>query len=199
MIEWITKKGEDGRKRHIHIGSGSGSRDGRYRHHFGLTVRPERSGGDLEYEGTVRNPKDGVQSARKHVYDKEFHGISPNDIKEEYFYYSPEGNAIDEDKFRRDGGSFDYIAEGPTGKFQVNAEVEWKSSHWALSGIGNWMDGKDAGKEPQNQHLYREGAEPRERKKFEDEYGKKKGGYVYGAVVGKVKRERESKARKAKR
>ena len=42
-------------------------------------------------------------------------------------------------------------------------------------------------------HLYREGAEPSERRKFEREYGKKKGDYVYGAVVGKVARERAAK------
>ena len=38
-------------------------------------------------------------------------------------------------------------------------------------------------------HLYRNGAKYREQKKFEKEYGKEKGDYVYGAVVGKVKRE----------
>jgi hypothetical protein len=41
-------------------------------------------------------------------------------------------------------------------------------------------------------HLYRNGAKYGERKKFEAEYGKKKGDYVYGAVVGKVRRERGS-------
>ncbi len=45
-------------------------------------------------------------------------------------------------------------------------------------------------------HLYRKGAEARERRKFEKEYGKKKGDYVYGATVGKVKREREAKKRR---
>lgn len=44
-------------------------------------------------------------------------------------------------------------------------------------------------------HLYRKGAEARERRKFEKEYGKK-GDYVYGATVGKVKREREAKKRR---
>ena len=34
-------------------------------------------------------------------------------------------------------------------------------------------------------------------KKFEMEYGKKKGDYVYGATVGKVKREREGRANTA--
>ena len=46
-------------------------------------------------------------------------------------------------------------------------------------------------------HLYRNGAKYREQKKFEREYGKKKGDYVYGAVVGKVKR--EQLARRGKR
>ena len=45
-------------------------------------------------------------------------------------------------------------------------------------------------------HLYRDGAASHERRKFEREYGKKKGDYVYGAVVGKVRRERLAKGRK---
>jgi hypothetical protein len=44
-------------------------------------------------------------------------------------------------------------------------------------------------------HLYRNGAKYYQKKKFEKRYGKKKGDYVYGAVVGKVKREREKKRR----
>jgi hypothetical protein len=40
-------------------------------------------------------------------------------------------------------------------------------------------------------HLYKNGAKYREKKKFEREYGPKKGDYVYGATVGKVRRERE--------
>ena len=42
-------------------------------------------------------------------------------------------------------------------------------------------------------HLYKNGAESAERRKFEQEYGKEKGDYVYGAVVGKVKREQLAK------
>jgi len=42
-------------------------------------------------------------------------------------------------------------------------------------------------------HLYRNGAKYREIKIFESRYGKKKGDYIYGAVVGKIKRERERK------
>ncbi|MCL4339699.1 MAG: hypothetical protein M1388_01055 [Thaumarchaeota archaeon] len=42
-------------------------------------------------------------------------------------------------------------------------------------------------------HLYRHGAKNRERRSFEKRYGKKKGRYIYGAVVGKVKRERTAK------
>ena len=44
-------------------------------------------------------------------------------------------------------------------------------------------------------HLYRYGASKTQRKVFESEYGKNKGDYVYGATVGKVKRERETKKR----
>ena len=44
-----------------------------------------------------------------------------------------------------------------------------------------------------DRHLYTHGAEPREMREFEERYGKKKGDYVYGATVGKVKRERAAK------
>lgn len=44
-------------------------------------------------------------------------------------------------------------------------------------------------------HLYREGAKRGELRKFENRYGKEKGKRVYGAVVGKVKRERARKKR----
>ena len=43
--------------------------------------------------------------------------------------------------------------------------------------------------------LYKYGASKTQRKVFEGEYGKKKGDYVYGATVGKIKREREAKRR----
>jgi hypothetical protein len=39
-------------------------------------------------------------------------------------------------------------------------------------------------------HLYRDGTKGPEEREFEDRYGKKKGKRVYGAVVGKVERER---------
>jgi len=39
-------------------------------------------------------------------------------------------------------------------------------------------------------HLYRFGAKRGQLRKFENRYGKNKGKKVYGAVVGKVKRER---------
>lgn len=44
-------------------------------------------------------------------------------------------------------------------------------------------------------HLYRDGAKNSEELKFENRYGKKKGKYIYGAVVGKVKRERKAEGR----
>jgi hypothetical protein len=44
-------------------------------------------------------------------------------------------------------------------------------------------------------HLYRNGAKKNELREFQKEYGKKKGEYVYGATVGKVKRERQAKRR----
>ena len=42
-------------------------------------------------------------------------------------------------------------------------------------------------------HLYRKGARRGELRSFERRYGYKKGKYVYGATVGKVKRERLKK------
>lgn len=44
-----------------------------------------------------------------------------------------------------------------------------------------------------SKHLYRFGAKASQERKFEKRYGKKKGKRVYGAVVGKVKRERMRK------
>ena len=44
-------------------------------------------------------------------------------------------------------------------------------------------------------HLYRDGARHGELRKFENRYGKEKGKRIYGAVVGKVKRERARKKR----
>ncbi len=46
-------------------------------------------------------------------------------------------------------------------------------------------------------HLYRDGAKGAELRKFEREYGHRKGRRVYGAVVGKVRRERAAKRRRA--
>jgi len=47
-------------------------------------------------------------------------------------------------------------------------------------------------------HLYRDGAKRSQERKFEKRYGKKKGDRVYGAVVGKVARERQAKRGKRK-
>ena len=41
--------------------------------------------------------------------------------------------------------------------------------------------------------LYRKGAKKQELREFERRYGAKKGAYIYGATVGKVKRERKRK------
>ena len=45
-------------------------------------------------------------------------------------------------------------------------------------------------------HLYKNGAKKKELKKFKSRYGKKNGKKVYGAVIGKVKRERAAKRKK---
>ncbi len=42
-------------------------------------------------------------------------------------------------------------------------------------------------------HLYRRGAKRRVEREFESRYGPRKGRRVYGAVVGKVRRERLAK------
>jgi hypothetical protein len=47
-------------------------------------------------------------------------------------------------------------------------------------------------------HLYRDGAKQRQRRRFQRKYGKTRGTYIYGAVVGKVKRERTRKSRRRK-
>lgn len=41
-------------------------------------------------------------------------------------------------------------------------------------------------------HLYRDGAKGPELREFERKYGKRKGRRVYGATVGKVRREQEA-------
>ncbi len=43
-------------------------------------------------------------------------------------------------------------------------------------------------------HLYKGGAKAKTLKRFEAKYGATRGRKVYGAVVGKVKRERQAKA-----
>ncbi len=195
MTRWMTKKDRNGRNRHIPI------RDGMNTGYSApaeatLNVRPEiengKETGDMEYIGYCRSPAMGLEAARRHVLNNELKGIPLDEIKEEYFYYDSQGHGISDADFYKHGGAFDYIAEGPDGrKYMVNASIEKRGPGWNISGIANWL------REPKKEeHLYREGSEKKERKKFEEAYGKKRGDYVYGATVGKVKRERESKARK---
>ena len=42
-------------------------------------------------------------------------------------------------------------------------------------------------------HLYRYGAKKEKEREFERRYGTKRGNYIYGATVGKVRRERLAK------
>ena len=42
--------------------------------------------------------------------------------------------------------------------------------------------------EKKKKHIYKRGARKSQLKSFEKRYGKKKGKYVYGATVGKLKR-----------
>jgi hypothetical protein len=46
-----------------------------------------------------------------------------------------------------------------------------------------------------NNHLYKNGAKNRKKREFEQKYGKVRGDYIYGATVGKVRRERANKRR----
>lgn len=48
-------------------------------------------------------------------------------------------------------------------------------------------------------HLYRSGAKRRELAAFKRRYGAKRGAKVYGAVVGKVRRERAAKRKRNSR
>ena len=57
-----------------------------------------------------------------------------------------------------------------------------------------YTDGKGRRRPIAGRSLYRNGAQNWERKKFEREYGMQRGDYVYGATVGKVKRESEVRA-----
>ena len=57
-----------------------------------------------------------------------------------------------------------------------------------------YTDGKGRRRPITGRSLYRNGARYKERRKFEREYGMQRGDYVYGATVGKVKREREARA-----
>ncbi len=43
------------------------------------------------------------------------------------------------------------------------------------------------------QHIYKFGAAKKEIKKFQKEYGKEHGKYVYGAVVGNLTRQRRAR------
>lgn len=45
-----------------------------------------------------------------------------------------------------------------------------------------------AAKSKGRKHIYRSGAEKKVKRSFKRRYGKKKGEYVYGATVGKLKR-----------
>ncbi|MEM3908072.1 MAG: hypothetical protein QXZ17_14640 [Nitrososphaerota archaeon] len=51
---------------------------------------------------------------------------------------------------------------------------------------------------PISKRLYKGNAKYVQMKKFEEEYGKERGDYIYGAVVGKVKREQLAKKKRMK-
>ena len=215
MVRFISKKGENGEVRHIPI---SGDRRGKERKYApNLHVKDNYDGnGDNEYSGKGGDPHDILLDVKKEVLQR----LHTDAVKstEELYFYDETGKSITRAQFFANGGSFDYIVESGDKKYQVNGEVSQKDRTWRMSGLGSWIREPDSnigleslfgkavkdesvaglgalfGNDPKpREHLYRNGAESREKKKFEKEYGKKKGDYVYGATVGKVKREREAR------
>jgi hypothetical protein len=197
MVRFITKKDKSGRNKHIPIRERGRNTGVNALSLAGLKVRPEREGnkltGDTEYIGYGQTPGLALEPVRRHVINKELSGVPLSEIKEEWYYYDPQGKYRSYRQFVEKGGDFDYITRSSKGKkYMVNASVERKGSRWSLSGIGNWMSSS----ETEEKHLYREGAGEEERKSFEKAYGVKKGDYIYGATVGKVRGERQMKGRK---
>jgi len=141
--------------------------------------------GDTEYIGYGQDPGMALEAVRRHVVEKELSGIPLGEIREEWHYYSPEGERRTYKQFMEKGGSFDYIAGSDGRKYIVNASVERKGPRWNLSGIGNWTSFSEPAK-----------SEEEERRDFEEIYGKKKGDRIYDTTIREVRRRREDRARK---
>ena len=185
MVKFISRKDKDGNVKHIPIHGSTGRKSKGIPPN--IVVREMHDGTeDLEYMGTAESPERIISDVKKEVLQR-LHTDAVKSTEEEYFY-DESGRSITRPQFLRGGGSFDYIVESDGAKYQVNGEINKKDRTWKLSGLGSWI------RKPEG-HLYRNGAESSEKKKFEKEYGKKKGDYVYGATVGKVKREREVSGR----
>jgi hypothetical protein len=70
-----------------------------------------------------------------------------------------------------------------------------KMPHTRAESYAEWRHRSSSG----GAHLYKHGAKDRERREFEHRYGKSRGDYVYGAVVGKVYREQHGHPYKRRR
>jgi hypothetical protein len=187
ITQFISRKDKDGNVKHIPMRGSPGWKFKQISPN--IVVRKMHDGTeDLEYMGRAESPERIMSDVKKEV----LHRLHTNAVKstEEEYFYDESGRSITKSQFLRTGGSFDYIVESAGAKYQVNGEINKKDRTWKLSGLGSWIQKPEG-------HLYRNGAESFERKKFEKRYGKKKGDHVYGAVVGKVKR--EQLARRGKR
>ncbi|MDA8055725.1 MAG: hypothetical protein M0Z77_08800 [Thermoplasmatales archaeon] len=156
MVRFITKKDKRGRNKHIPIKERGGNTGVNALSLAGLKIRPEREDnkltGDTEYIGYGQTPGLTLEPVRRHVINEELSGTPLNEIKEEWYYYNPQGKYRTYRQFMEKGGDFDYIARGPKGrKYMVNAGVEKKGSHWSLSGIGNWMSSSETEEKQGNQ------------------------------------------------
>ena len=144
MTRFITKKDAWGKNKHIPIREG-GNRIAKLPEST-LSVMPEKEGkrltGDDEYLDHGKSPDLILQHVRKFIIDRELSGILSNDVKEEFYAYSPEGDYRSRKQFRVEGGSFDYIigSVDEKKKYMVNGSIKKKGSAWSFSGIGTWME-----------------------------------------------------------
>lgn len=73
------------------------------------------------------------------------------------------------------------------GRFNI---ARWQKEHPKLAAAARRKAARSRSR-GSGGHLYRGKGGKRARRAFEREYGKERGDYIYGATVGKVKRERE--------
>ena len=141
MVRFISKKGEDGKVRHIPI---SGSGNIKERKYTNLHVQDNYDGnGDNEYTSKGRDPEGVISDVRKEVLRR----LNTDAVKatEEQYYYDSSGKPISRAQFLKNGGSFDLVIEsGNEKKYQVNGEVSKKDRAWKMSGLGSWIREPDS-------------------------------------------------------